>query len=366
MDLLSDQVQGHRIVTLRELEGLTQVELAQMLGVSQGFVSQFEKGVRPVPNEVAERAAEVFELPIEFFHVPTIPAAVGVATFRKNSAATVRDEKRILALHGEASRLFAVASEQSGYHTADLDDAIVDDVEETAGNLRSILGLGADAPILNVTRALERLGVGVVASLDPGGVSSDHSGVSRPSRSANRPLVAVAADQPGDRFRFTLAHELAHLLYDRDRTAPVGGVRSPVEKRAHGFAGALMLPASAMKDRVGESLTLHGYLRVKAEFGASVGAITYRARSLRLISEQRYRSLQIQLSSQGWRKNEPVEVAAEEPILLAQAVEHGISPDPAVVSSSVGLSRTLVERWTGLKSVNMETLGDVIPLRRQK
>lgn len=362
MDSLSEQVQGHRIVTLRDLEGLTQVELARTLGVSQGFVSQFEKGSRPVPDEVAARAAEVFELPIEFFHVPA--AASGVATFRKNSTATVRDEKRILALHGEAARLFAAASERSGYRTADFDGAVVDDVEETAANLRSMLGVDVDVPILNATRALERLGVGVVASLDPAGASSDHTGVSRPSRAVKRPLVAVIADQPGDRYRFTLAHELAHVLYDRDRTTPTGGVRSAAEKKAHGFAGAFMLPAAAMKDRVGESLTLHGYLRIKAEFGASVGAIIARARALRLISEQRHRSLQIQLSSQGWRKNEPVEVAAESPLLLAQAVEHGISSDPAVVSVAVGLSRTLVERWTGFDSGPSVHSGKVIPLRR--
>lgn len=364
MDSLSDQVQGHRIVTLRDLEGLTQVELARTMGVSQGFVSQFEKGTRPVPDSIAERAAQAFGLPIEFFHVPPIPAASATATFRKNSTATARDEKRILALHGEAARLFAEASERSGYHPAQFDQVVVDDVEETADNLRSMLGVGADSPILNVTRALERLGVGVVMSLDPTETTSDHTGVSRPSRAVDRPLISVIASQPGDRYRFTLAHELAHLMYDRDRTTPTGGVRSPVEKRAHGFAGAFLLPGIAMKERVGESLTLQGYLRVKAEFGASVGAIIARARTLRLISEQRYRSLQIQLSSQGWRKNEPVKVATESPLLLTQAVKHGISEDPPVVSSTVGLSQSLVERWTGLASGPAPGGATVIPLRR--
>ncbi|MGN0100778.1 MAG: XRE family transcriptional regulator [Dietzia sp.] len=364
MDSLSDQVQGHRIVTLRDLEGLTQVELARTLGVSQGFVSQFEKGTRPVPKEIAALAAQKFDLPIEFFYVSPALAASGMATFRKNSTATARDEKRILALHGEAARLFATASERSGYHAAQFDGVVVDDVEETAGNLRSMLGVNADAPILNMTRALERLGVGVVASLDPAETTSDHTGVSRPSRAVSRPLVAVIANQPGDRYRFTLAHELAHVMYDRDRTTPTGGVRSPVEKKAHSFAGAFLLPGIAMKERVGESLTLQGYLRVKAEFGASVGAIIARARTLRLISEQRYRSLQIQLSSQGWRKNEPVKVAAESPLLLTQAIKHGISEDPSVVSSTVGLSKTLVERWTGLASAPAQAEATVIPLRR--
>ena len=52
-----------------------------------------------------------------------------------------------------------------------------------------------------------------------------------------------------------------------------------------------------------ESLNLHGYLPIKATYGISVGAIIMRARDLGILSADRARSLQIQLSSQGWRTN---------------------------------------------------------------
>jgi Zn-dependent peptidase ImmA (M78 family) len=56
------------------------------------------------------------------------------------------------------------------------------------------------------------------------------------------------------------------------------------EKRAFRFAGALLLPADAARERISETLTLHGYLRVKADYGLSVSALVYRAEDLGLIT----------------------------------------------------------------------------------
>lgn len=359
----SSQPQGHRVVALRELEGLTQSDLAVALEVSQGFISHVEKGTKPLPQEVADRAALAYQLPPEFFLVPPDPCEAGVSTFRKNSKATVRDEKRVRTLHTEAGRLFRIASERSGYRIADFDTVATADIEETAENIRSMLGLGPHDPIPNVTRSLERLGVGVIAGLDHAHTLSDHAGITRPSRAVHRPLVATIGELPPAVARFTLLHELAHWLYDRDRVTPIGGVRSSEEKRAHQFAGAMLLPAAAIRERITESLSLHGYLRVKADFGTSVGAILARALTLRAISEQRYRSLQIQLSSQGWRRSEPVTVAPEQPRLLAQAVARGIASDPDAVARTVGVKSELVQHWTGLEPAQ-EQVNNVIPLRR--
>lgn len=70
---------------------------------------------------------------------------------------------------------------------------------------------------------------------------------------------------------------------------------------------------------VDEGTTLNQFLRIKARYGVSVGAIVVRAERLGLISSMRSRSLHIQLNSRGWRQNEPVLVRAEKPGLLGQA-----------------------------------------------
>ena len=60
--------------------------------------------------------------------------------------------------------------------------------------------------------------------------------------------------------------------------------------------------------------------RLKARWGVSMAALIRRGRDLGEVTEYRYRELNIELSKAGWRTREPVEVPAERPRLLADAV----------------------------------------------
>jgi transcriptional regulator with XRE-family HTH domain len=54
----------------RRQVGLTQLEAAKRLGTSQPYLSQLEKGLRPVTPELAERATKVYGLPPTHLPVP--------------------------------------------------------------------------------------------------------------------------------------------------------------------------------------------------------------------------------------------------------------------------------------------------------
>lgn len=60
----------------------------------------------------------------------------------------------------------------------------------------------------------------------------------------------------------------------------------------------------------------------------SISSMISRASNLGIIDADRTRSLQIQLSARGWRKEEPVHVGDEHPILLKQMIVAGYG-DPA-------------------------------------
>lgn len=354
---------GTRLTTLRHLDGLTQTDLASRLGVTQSFLSQVEKGAKPLPAELAHLAADHYDVPVEFFTIAPDPTENGFATFRKSSKASIRQEDLVTASYGEAARLFRVASERSGYQPADVQAAVGEDVEQTAANLRSMLGVGVSDPIPNATRAAERLGIGVVHGLVPiERQTGMHDGISRPNTTTDRPLIATIGDQPPAVARMTLMHELGHMIYDRARTIPIRGTRAPEERRAFRFAGAMLIPAAVVRTRVTETLTLHGYLRVKADYGITVAALIVRACDLGVITAQRKRSLFIQLSSQGWRRDEPVSVATERPLLLTQATERGIAKNARTVAQATGIRYQQIEQWTGLP--HEQAIADVVPLRR--
>lgn len=347
---------GRRLLALRELLGLTQQDLAHALGVSQPALSKIEKAERPLSTDLIERASHHYNLPARFFHIPPSVLEVGIPTFRKASTARAGDERRILRTYREAARVWADASEASGYHTNQLPDSLATlDVDTAAEQLRRLAGIDVTAPIGNMTRLLERLGIAVIWQLTPTeGDASAHAGISIPAANPTRPLVALASPLPGDAARFTLAHELAHLIWDQD-TQPWTSSRSPQEKRAHDFASAFLLPADMIRTRVTDTLNLNGYLPIKAEYGASLAAIIMAAKRLQVITPQRARSLFIQLSARGWRTHEPVHVGEEHPRLLAQALQRITTWDTHSIAATTAMPAHTITRWTG------ETIPDPAP-----
>lgn len=54
---------GKALQTARKKLGLTQVEAAKKLGVSQAYFSLFEKGKRPLNKKIAKKAVRLFKMP---------------------------------------------------------------------------------------------------------------------------------------------------------------------------------------------------------------------------------------------------------------------------------------------------------------
>jgi transcriptional regulator with XRE-family HTH domain len=67
--MTSEQLKAGRVMV-----GLTQMEAARRLGVSQPYVSQLEKGERPVTQELARLAAAVYRLPATALPIPETAA----------------------------------------------------------------------------------------------------------------------------------------------------------------------------------------------------------------------------------------------------------------------------------------------------
>lgn len=313
------ELYGARLEALLHLEGITQTEAAARLGMSQGAVSKLINGVNPLSAELVNRLALEFGVPRSFFARPTRDSDRAAVTFRKKSTTRSVEERRVGVLSQLANDLWRETSQKSGYYPFTPPDVHELDVEDGAVMLREVAGLRADAPVPSVTRMVERMGIAVVANLDPQrSYGTDMVGISRPSASEDRPVIATLAPKRGDVQRMTIAHELAHLLYDNDLNNPPTS-RSPQERRAFEFAGALLLPEGPMRESVNERSTLPDLLRVKARFGTSLMAIVTRAQRLHLISEMRAKSLYGQINARGWRYQEPVEVSVERPTLFAQA-----------------------------------------------
>ncbi|MDR6434991.1 Zn-dependent peptidase ImmA (M78 family)/DNA-binding XRE family transcriptional regulator [Paenarthrobacter nicotinovorans] len=344
--MLQEQ-RGKRLVTLRRLVGLSQTELASATGISQPQISLMERGDRSVSDSAAAQIAAATKMPLSFFDQMQ-PSFSGALSFRKLAGASAISRDSSIARFEELERVAAELCSRTKYRLASLpqaeDDIDGDDIEILAAQTRAALKLEPQDPILNLTRSMERRGiiVAAVGSVDEG-LLDGHDGASRASERIERPIIAYVSGKPGDRQRFTEAHELGHIVLHGLRPDVGEKIR---EREAHRFAGALLIPQEAMQESVSEALALNGYLTLKATWGVSIQAIVARAHALGLISDSRRKSLMVQISYKGWRKAEPVDVRPERPLLLRQMLVKEFGESPYLKASwALGASPRFLQEW---------------------
>ncbi|GAB3474095.1 helix-turn-helix domain-containing protein [Amycolatopsis cihanbeyliensis] len=324
---------GERLRTLRDLLGLTQEQLEKMSGVKQSWISQVETAARDATEDGLRAIAEATDTPLAFFSVQPSTVPLDSLRFRKRASASKVLTRRVHTFYAESYRVNEALLVSERYPTpplpyATVDELTQDDIEDLAAQTRDALRLAPDKPIPHLTRVLERAGITVapfILSDDPEEqpVAGGHYGVSYWGGVGEPALIGYFPGSQGDRERFTLAHEVGHLVLHTFRPRA-----TDPEREADRFAGALLMPRVRAQENLSEKNTLREYARLKATWGVSMQALIQRGFALDLLSETRRRSLFVQLSSKGWRKQEPVPVGREAPLLLWTLLSRRFGPRP--------------------------------------
>lgn len=66
---------GRRLGELLEHQGRKPIWLAGKLGISRHYISKMINNERPIPDEVAERSADLLGVPVEWLCAPETVAA---------------------------------------------------------------------------------------------------------------------------------------------------------------------------------------------------------------------------------------------------------------------------------------------------
>ena len=114
-------------------------------------------------------------------------------------------------------------------------------------------------------------------------------------------LIVLGTSQVPARQRFTLAHELGHLLVGDDQGVHLdrdiydkAQAKEPSEMRANGFAAAFLMPEDVLREAVGsDGLTEAGFATLACDLKVTPSALAFRLRDLRLIDSgtcDRYKS----------------------------------------------------------------------------
>ncbi len=317
---------GERIKGARAMAGLSQRAVADVAGVSAMAISKYEND-RDIPSSsVLIGLARALNVKVEyFFRESKVRLSKPVYRLRhslpESDASRIREQvQEWIERYLEVESLFDVEAPYTPLPKWSVTS--FEQVEEYAVKLREAWNLGND-PIENLLVLLEDHGIKVA-------VITSHSAFDALTLWANDniPVIVMNNDVPGDRQRFTLAHELGHVIFES-----VGDLNE--EKVAHRFAGAFLVPAEIARFELGKqrkTLGMDELALLKQKYGLSMNAWIYRAKDLGILSESSAGRLFDDFEKRGIRKKEPCELAAVQPQRLKQLVDRALAED--VISRS--------------------------------
>lgn len=313
---------GERLKRARAAAGLSMQALAQQVGVSANMIKKYEHDQSMPGSAVLIALAGALGVRSEYFFRPVKVALEGVE-YRKRASTPAKVVKRIQAdVLDQAERWQELANLWPNFPVSGFEipgglpnrvDAL-EALDAVADRLREVWSLGLN-PIPNLIDVLESHGILVITTDVEEGTRFDGLQASV----GGQPVIVVSSRWPGDRQRFTLVHELGHLLLHGRLSKGLDE-----ERACNRFAGAFLLPASAMRRELGEKrhdLEMRELHFLKMEYGLSMQACLYRAADLDIITESLRKKLFVMFSKRGWRKKEPGEsYPAEKTVLFQQLV----------------------------------------------
>lgn len=323
----SAPLNGEVLFVARESRGCTQDDLADAAGVTQGLISKAEKGVATLSPDHVQAIAKRLKYPERLFYEAGPVREVGSACLyhrkRKTLPAKVLNQvdarmlirnlnviKLLDGLDIEGSRMF---------HTMDPDEYGGDPVE-VARALRQAWRV-PDGPIPNLTTLIESAG-GIVLLEDFG--HRKLFGMSCWTRRGH-PLFFLNSTAPTHELRWTMAHELGHLIM---HGIPTNG---DPEKEADEFAGEFLAPVAYFKPAA-RKLTFDRLPQLKTYWGLSMKGVIKRAETVGAIDSKTAVRLYKQHSARGYNSAEPYPLKPEPPTLVESAIsvhleQHGYTRD---------------------------------------
>lgn len=320
-----------RLNRARKAAGLSMSALASEIGVSANAIKKYEHGENMPSSTNLIKLAQALNVRSEYFFRPIKIDLKGVEYRKKANT----QQKLLDQINGDVMNQAELWTELLDLYPDSVKPvpqfslpkslpshvSTADDIEATADLMRTEWALGFN-PIPDMVDTLESKGVMIICS----SVEAKKKFDGLAGNIDRTPVIVISTHQPGDRQRFTLAHELGHLVLHGRLIEDMDE-----EKACNHFAGAFLFPKQAVFQHLG--LNRHAiegqelYL-LKHEFGISMMAILMRLGQCGVLSENVQKQYFIRFNKQGWRTKEPAEpYPKEDTYLFKQLVYRALGED---------------------------------------
>lgn len=310
------QINRKMIEVARLSRGLSQKELAGTIRIEQGTLSKIENEELSIKQELLKTIAFTLKYPIDFFYEDIKMLSPLLVHYRKrksidsNHVAYV-EANLYIRKHLIKKMMKAIELPNKIY---DLNPYEYESPENSARMLREKWFV-PKGPIKNLVELVESAGIIVmhVEKNNPklmGELLPDENGIS---------VIYINKDMPVDRQRFTLAHELGHLIMHSGSDYYPNLEKA--EEQAHRFAGEFLMPEAEIKPSLSFELTIANLGDLKSFWKCSMSSIIMRAYQIGAIDEITKTKLFKQMSSHGYNKVEPsFGIKAEYPVIIHQLI----------------------------------------------
>jgi len=293
-----------QLIFAREYRGFTQTQLAKRIeGLSQSNLSKFEKGVSLLSDDIIHKIISFLNFPVEFFD-QRISIVCEDADYRKKASVTKTQKSELdysNKLIGYLVDQMANSIEWPEFKLKAMDLEEGYSPQYVAKYIRKLLKLKKDEPVRDIYHLLESQGI-IVVELD---AIDKFDGVSFLTDDGY-PIIVTNKSFSNDRKRFTLAHELGHIIMHKAGGFPIPEFRNR-EEEANLFASEFLMPEDAIKNSL-RGLKLSYLSELKRYWLTSMASLIRRAKDLSVLSNDKYTYLNIELSRKGYRKREPIDV----------------------------------------------------------
>ena len=302
---------GKNLKRIRLLKNLSLKEAGLLLNMSAPAVSKYEKGeIHPDSQKLIEFAnaynVKVLDL-LKTYNVPEMK----FSTFRKRQRLQGENLELLkeiiqnkVADYLEVIELNEIRTNNNKIKKYPCNNEI--DAELAAEEFRKNYKLSINQPISDLINILENIGILIIEIDNANGKFSDFDGLSEVVNDV--PLIILLNNIDGERQRFTIAHELGHLVLN------IKNQNLDEEKMCNKFASNLLMPKEAVIKEFGISrnnISFYELRAFKKEYKVSMAATIYRLKELNIISEYLYKKINISFSSKGYKKHEPDPIEPE-------------------------------------------------------
>lgn len=314
----SGRFEPARLTQARVRQGLSKSELAAAVDVSSAAIGQYEADVNAPRLEVIERLARVLKVQPDFFNVGRPMARIDTvnAHFRSLRSTRVSDRQRALATTTLVWELTFALERSVKLPDADLPKLPTGtSPADAARALRAHWNL-PDGPVKHLVATAESRGIVVVVRP----LSEVERVDAFSAVIVERPIVITTPRRTENvfRHRFSIAHEIGHLLLHADSDEQ----SAAVEREADEFAAAFLTPAAAMDTVLPQRLDLAALDRLGRTWGVSPHSLVRRMVERNRVTESSARRAYQRLASSYDPETDPTSsYPGETPTLLRKAAE---------------------------------------------